>query len=113
MTGPTGPAQPCPSLVRLLALRRVRRGSVVAHGDELFTDVGHKIPADVQCHLRALLAEGYLELDGPDTEGDQHTLGVTEIGLLLYAALEALHPRTGHEHHTIDLARVLAGLQKL
>jgi hypothetical protein len=79
----------------------------------LFTDVGHKIPADVQPHLRALLAEGYLELDDPDAEGDQHTLGVTETGLLLYAALEALHPPTGHEHHTIDLNRVLAGLEKL
>ncbi|MDQ3576903.1 MAG: hypothetical protein M3443_04735 [Actinomycetota bacterium] len=89
----TGPAQPSPSLVRLLALRRVRRGGVVAHGDELFTDHGHKIPAYVQPHLQALLAEGYLDLGDPDTEGDQHTLGVTETGLLLYAALKALHPR--------------------
>ncbi len=108
----TGPREPCPSLVRFLALRRVQRCQVTLHEQGLFTDHGRKIPSYIETGLRALLADGHLELHNYPS-GHWRSVRITQSGLLLYTELHTQHTQTDHGQRAIYLDRVLAGLERL
>lgn len=81
----------CPSVARLLALRRVQRARIVLHDGELFTQDGGRTPHYLDPALRALIAEEHLVLDDLMEGSGRQTVRITQSGVLLHTELAERH----------------------